>query len=197
MLARPTTQSASQHHVRQQSGLHNLNLEPGSLDVRLPVTTIRLAPGHGPLVSDQLTVFNGVIGLIAAASQTQNDLIDLNVSPKHNTAAIDNACKAVKSFKATIQVLYKVLRQLETNKLRNQSRAAFIKLDSLIGILTDCALIISNLGNILLGIFDDSNQLSISATVLCARHGSTIIQDANSIRNAEVVITKIASVLQV
>lgn len=178
-------------------GLSNATMERDGLADRLPITTIRLAPGHGPVVSDQLTVSNGIIGLIAAASQTQNDLIDLNVVPERNTAAIDNAAKAMKGFKATIQVLYKVLRQFELNKLPNPTRAGFLELDLLIGVLTKSAVVISDLGNRLLEISDESNLLSVSSTVLCARHGDSIIEDANRVRKAEAVLTKIASVLQV
>lgn len=164
---------------------------------RLPVTTVRLAPRDGPEVSDQLSISNSVIGLVAASSQTFNDLVDLNVVPEKNTSAINTACNAVKSFKATIHVLYKIFRQFEGNSLARPERTGFIELDVVVAILTESALVLSDLGNKLADISDEAEELSVSTTILCHRHGESIFENARRVQKADSVITKLLSVLQV
>lgn len=135
---------ASQGSIESQT-LQNSRLIPNDDEV---------AGAHqpAPAASDAMCVSNALIGLVAAAVQTNQDLEDINFAPKTTTACIARAITALRSFKPTTQLLYKWMRRFEYRTLERADRAAFIELDYLIVVLGEAILALSELGNLLVDI---------------------------------------------
>lgn len=147
--------------------------------------------------SQTLSVAIGIIGLIAASSQTFNDLTDLNEDPAGRTAALERAVKMLKSFKLTIQLLYKFLRRFELNMLQLTERALLVDIDILTAVLTESVLAVSELGNQLVDIVRQAEELGTSPKMVCPTYGESIRRDADRIFVVDGVIMKLVSVLQV
>lgn len=178
------------HERRLSTGASSLN------SISLGRTTSDDTDSASVTDSDQLAVSNAVIGLIAASAQTYKDLDELNATSNFETKFLPNALSVLKSFKITIQIVYKFLRRLEIGTLERKDRPSLIGVDIIIVILSEAAFAISDLGNLLLHAVKQANQRSTIAKALQERSAG-IEKETKKIAMAEVLMTKLISVLRV
>lgn len=145
---------------------------------------------------DQLVVSNAVIGLIAASAQTYNDLDGLTVASNAETKYLSHTLSALKSFKLTIQLLYKFLRRLEIGTLERKDRPSLIGVDVLIVTLSEAAFAISEIGNLLLDAVGQVDQRGTIEEALQERRAA-FVKETKTVGVADVLMTKLISVLQV
>lgn len=145
-----------------------------------------------------LSVSTAVIGLIASSIQTHNDALDIlqeiGHPPQEHLARVS---AALKSFKPTIQLIYKFLRRVELSKLLLENRPALVSLDVLICTLAEAALAISDVGFTLNDVVHavqagEETKLTTSA----ARHGTRLMEGKKRIERTELIMSKVLIVLQ-
>lgn len=145
---------------------------------------------------DELVVSNAVIGLIAASAQTYNDLDGLAVASNAETKYLSHTLSALKSFKLTIQLLYKFLRRLEIGTLDRKDRSSLIGVDALIVTLSEAAFAISEIGNLLLDAVGQADQGRTIEEALQERRAA-FVKETKTVGVTDVLMTKLISVLQV
>lgn len=153
---------------------------------------------YAPTAADQLSISNGIIGLIADTFQTVDDIDEFNTDPAGETAAMQYAKGAVQELKLTIQVIYKCLRHMELGKLKHLNRLVHIDIDILIALLTESILAMSEIGTVLVDIAVEMAALEVQdPRSICPRYAKQLKRLGNRVRTTEAVFSKIASVLQV
>lgn len=151
-----------------------------------------------PAAADQLSISNGIIGLIADTFQTVDDIGEFNTDPSGETAGLQYTKGAVQALKLTIQVVYKCLRHMELGKLHYPNRPVHINLDILIALLTESILAMSEIGTVLVDVAVEMAALDVeNPGSICPQYAKRLRRLGHRIRITEGVLSKIASVLQV
>lgn len=153
---------------------------------------------YAPTAADQLSISNGMIGLIADTFQTVDDMGEFNTDPTGTTGPMQSAKTAVQALKLTIQVVHKCLRHAELGKLPHQNRLILVEIDALIAMLTESILAMSEIGTVLVDIAVEMAALDVeSPASICPKYAKTLKRLASRIRMTESVLSKVVSVLQV
>ena len=149
-----------------------------------------------PADSDQLVLSNAVIGLIAASAKYYKDLDVLNTAPNAETNFLSHSLSVLKSFKLTIQLIYKFLRRLEIGTLERKDRPSLIGVDIIIVVLSEATFAVSEVGKLLSDAVSQVDHGSSIAEIFQERRAS-LEKQTKRIAVTEVAMTKVISVLQV
>ncbi|KAM5351060.1 hypothetical protein ACJ41O_003783 [Fusarium nematophilum] len=103
------------------------------------------------------TAIEGLLSVGAAAIDT---LIDLNISPQHDTAVLNLMLREVKECRSSVHALCKTLNLLENAQIPFPARAAWIGLDELVATLTDTVLAFSRLYSLCCALDDEAARTS-------------------------------------
>ncbi|KAJ3469512.1 hypothetical protein MRS44_003577 [Fusarium solani] len=90
-----------------------------------------------------LPASTAIAGLLAVGATAIDTLIDLNISPQHDTAILNLFLREVKECRSSIHALCKTLSLIENAQIPFPARATWIGLDELVATLTDTVLAFS------------------------------------------------------
>ncbi|KAK0382969.1 hypothetical protein NLU13_8885 [Sarocladium strictum] len=143
--------------------------------------------------NDPLSVSSTLIGLIATSTQAT---LSLGSLPAQNVRS------AARSFKLSVQLLFKILRTLRTENRTPSAatvsaRTTLVELDVLIVALTESVLAFSKLAETIDAIAREAAEFDVPLQHAFEGHRGTMDLCTGRIRAADKVLTKLLSVLQV
>lgn len=146
--------------------------------------------------SSQLCISTALIGLVGSSAQTYNDMEDVLGKPTASTMFLFRALQILKSFKLTIQLMYKFMRRFEINMLDQKDRPELIDIDVIVIVLSESALALSETGNMLLDAVRQAHETGCKLEYALTLYQLGIGEAAARLELADSAMTKLLSVLQ-
>jgi hypothetical protein len=121
---------------------------------------------------ERLSVDTAIIGILAVAARLSESLWDLDAAPGDESALLDLAVQEVKQCRSSIKLLHKTLVLAESAQLPYPARAAWVRVDHLVAILTDIALALHDFQVACEVLMQGSDQSQIQPSVRqqCVNH---------------------------
>lgn len=149
--------------------------------------------------SDPLSVSTAIIGLLAASNRTFHDVQDINFAPRTLTASLQRLLNVLKSFKLTVQLLYKWLRRFETGALPLPDRAALVEVDALIVILGEAVAAVSEAGTLLVDVVREAitgGEVPRRISDVVPEYAAAFVDVSERIDRVEHLIAKLLTIFQ-
>lgn len=189
----PITSSTSSYARRRSSTTH---IETSSTSSAL--TTSQHPPPEAtyPLDDRPLSISTAVVGLVAASHRTFHDVQDINFAPRAATASLQKLQNALKSFKLTVQLLYKWLRRFERRALPYEDRAGMVEVDTLIVMIAEAADALSEAGNLLVAVVRGATTTATRISDVVPEYAASILNVSERLERVDHLISKLLTILQ-
>ncbi|KAJ6789800.1 hypothetical protein PWT90_02351 [Aphanocladium album] len=144
-----------------------------------------------------LSVAAAVVGLVASSHRTFHDVQDINVAPRTRTASLQKLQAALKSFKLTVQLLYKWLRRFERAALPHPDRPALVEVDALIVMVAEVTDAVSEAGNVLVDVVRSAARDAARISDVVPEYAAAIVSVSERIERVEHLISKLLTIFQI